>query len=45
MSYCTIGLRSAHMTTVLKEMGFSKAKNYSASFYEWAGDNSLPLEK
>ena len=45
ITYCTIGIRSAHLMTVLREIGYSKARNYSASFYEWSGDVSLPLEK
>lgn len=43
--YCTKGIRSAHMALVLRELGFSRARNYDASFYEWAGDASLPLSQ
>lgn len=43
IAYCTKGIRSAHLVLVLREMGYAKAKNYDASFYEWAGDPSLPL--
>jgi len=45
IAYCTKGIRSAHLTLVLKELGYSKVRNYDASFHEWAGDASLPLEK
>lgn len=45
ISYCTKGIRSAHMTLVLRDLGYAKARNYDASFHEWAGDASLPLEK
>lgn len=43
--YCTEGIRSAYMTVVLRGMGFSKARNYDGSFYEWAGDKSLQVVK
>lgn len=45
ISYCTKGIRSAHMTLVLRDLGYANARNYDASFHEWAGDASLPLEK
>lgn len=45
IAYCTKGIRSAHLAMVLRDIGYTKARNYDASFYEWAGDNSLPLEK
>jgi len=45
VAYCTIGLRSAHLTTVLKDIGYNKTRNYSASFYEWSNDASAPLVK
>ena len=44
IAYCTAGIRSAHMALALRDAGFSKARNYDASFHEWAGDPSLPLE-
>jgi len=44
VSYCTKGIRSAEMTMALRMAGYSKAVNYDASFYEWAGDASLPVE-
>lgn len=43
--YCTKGIRSAFMTEVLHMLGYSQAKNYDASFYSWAGDSALPVEK
>ncbi|MHB1125846.1 MAG: sulfurtransferase [Bacillota bacterium] len=43
--YCTKGIRSAHMTLLLRMAGFDKARNYDASFYTWAGDASLGMEK
>lgn len=44
IAYCTAGIRSAHLALALREAGFSKARNYDASFHEWAGDSRLPLE-
>lgn len=43
--YCTKGIRSAHMTLVLRALGFTKARNYDASYYEWAGNKSLQVVK
>jgi len=45
VTYCTKGIRSGHMAMVLRNLGFGKAHNYDASYYEWAGNASLPLEK
>ncbi len=42
--YCTAGIRSAHLTLVLRLAGYSLARNYDASFFEWAGNNTLLLE-
>src|SRR5690606_42043388 len=44
IAYCTAGIRSAHLVLALREAGFAKARNYDASFHEWAGDSALPLE-
>lgn len=43
--YCTKGIRSGYMALMMRMVGFSKAKNYDASYYEWAGNKSLPIEK
>lgn len=45
VTYCTAGIRSAHMALMLRMTGFSRARNYDASFYEWAGRKDLPLER
>jgi len=45
VTYCTAGIRSGHMALVLRTLGFEKSRNYDASFYEWAGNKSLPVEK
>ncbi|ABQ25756.1 sulfurtransferase [Geotalea uraniireducens] len=44
VSYCTKGIRSGLMTMILRMAGYSKAVNYDASFYEWAGDATLPVQ-
>lgn len=45
VAYCTKGIRSGHMAMVMRNLGFNKARNWDASFYEWAGNASLPIEK
>lgn len=45
ISYCTVGIRSGFMTELLRMCGYAKAKNYNASFSEWAGDSNNPIEK
>lgn len=45
VSYCTKGIRSAYMTLTLRMVGFEKARNYDPSYYEWAGNDKLPVEK
>lgn len=42
--YCTAGIRSSHLTMVLKLAGYTKAKNYDESFYTWSADESLELK-
>lgn len=44
VTYCTAGIRSAHMQVVLEELGYN-ARNYDASFYRWAALKTLELEK
>ncbi|MDD4504965.1 MAG: sulfurtransferase [Sulfurospirillaceae bacterium] len=43
--YCTSGIRSAHMTLMLRMAGYAKAKNYAASINEWGALSDLPMEK
>jgi thiosulfate/3-mercaptopyruvate sulfurtransferase len=43
VTYCTAGIRSAHLALVLRMMGYNYAKNYDASYYAWAGDENLPV--
>jgi thiosulfate/3-mercaptopyruvate sulfurtransferase len=44
VAYCTAGIRSAYMALVLRMIGFDNARNYDASFYEWAARKNLTLE-
>lgn len=43
VTYCTAGIRSAHMTLILRMAGYENVKNYDASIYEWANKDTLPL--
>ncbi|WP_432664403.1 sulfurtransferase [Wukongibacter baidiensis] len=43
-TYCTAGIRSAHLAIVLRMVGYVKARNYDESFYTWAAEKSLDLE-
>lgn len=45
VTYCTAGIRSAHMQLVLEMLGYENAKNYDGSYYEWAGNDSTEVEK
>ncbi|MBP1760688.1 MAG: Rhodanese domain protein [Firmicutes bacterium] len=45
VTYCTKGIRSGYMALVLRMTGFENARNYDASFYNWAGDKSLTVDK
>lgn len=45
VTYCTAGIRSAHLSLALRMMGYNNVKNYDESFYTWAKDESLKLEK
>lgn len=45
VTYCTKGIRSGYMALVLRLVGFENARNYDASFYNWAGDKSLTVDK
>ena len=45
VTYCTAGIRSAHLALALRMMGYNNVKNYDESFYTWAKDESLSIEK
>jgi thiosulfate/3-mercaptopyruvate sulfurtransferase len=45
VTYCTKGIRSGYMALAMRMVGFGNARNYDASFYNWAGDKSLTVEK
>lgn len=42
--YCTGGIRSGFATIALRIAGYDKARNYNASFSEWAGTDQ-PIDK
>ncbi|WP_461204842.1 sulfurtransferase [Clostridium sp. DL1XJH146] len=44
VTYCTAGIRSAHLQIVLAMAGYENAKNYDASYYEWSANEDLPIE-
>ncbi|MDY6863066.1 MAG: sulfurtransferase [Thermodesulfobacteriota bacterium] len=44
VTYCTAGIRSGHTYFLLRLMGYAGPKNYDGSFYEWALDQSLPIQ-
>lgn len=44
VTYCTVGIRSGFTAELLRMCGYSKARNYNASFSEWAGAG-LPFVK
>lgn len=45
ITYCTAGIRSAHLQIALEMMGYIDVKNYDSSYYEWAGNENLNLEE
>lgn len=44
-TYCTAGIRSAHMAVVLEMLGYENAINYDESFYVWANDKDKRIGK
>ena len=42
--YCFKGSRASNTFAALKSAGFHKLRNYLGSWYEWAADDSLPIE-
>ncbi|MDK2564077.1 rhodanese-like domain-containing protein [Romboutsia sedimentorum] len=45
VTYCTAGIRSAHMGLALKNAGYENVRNYDASYYEWAADKNNEIVK
>lgn len=41
VTYCTAGIRSAHMQQILEMNGYSNVKNYDESFYRWSAVNEV----
>jgi thiosulfate/3-mercaptopyruvate sulfurtransferase len=42
--YCFKGSRASNTFAALKSAGFTKLRNDLGSWYEWAVDESLPVE-
>ena len=42
--YCFKGSRASNTFAALRSAGFTKLRNYLGSWYEWAPDESLPIE-
>ncbi|MGO0905772.1 sulfurtransferase [Clostridioides difficile] len=45
VTYCTSGIRSAHMALVLSNAGYENVRNYDSSYYEWAADEANEVIK
>lgn len=45
VTYCTSGIRSAHMALALKNAGYDNVRNYDSSYYEWAADKNNEVVK
>lgn len=46
-AYCTGGVRSGWVTVVLQQLGYTKARNYAGSMWEWSAQSAekFPLVK
>lgn len=42
--YCTKGIRSAHTMLLARMLGYDNARNWDASYYDWAGKAELAVE-
>ena len=42
--YCFKGSRASNTFAALRSAGFTKLRNYLGSWYEWAADDTLPIE-
>lgn len=45
VTYCTAGIRSAHLQIALEMAGYENVENYDASFYEWSANDEVSVEK
>jgi thiosulfate/3-mercaptopyruvate sulfurtransferase len=45
VALCTGGIRSGYVYFVLKYLGYERVMNYDNGFWEWAADESLPVEQ
>ncbi|HXC61528.1 MAG TPA: sulfurtransferase, partial [Nitrospiria bacterium] len=45
ITYCTAGVRAAHLFFTLRIAGYPNVKNYPGSWLEWSNDSSLPVER
>jgi thiosulfate/3-mercaptopyruvate sulfurtransferase len=43
--YCTGGVRSAWVFTVLHLLGYKRLKNYDGSWWDWTHDGRMPIER
>ena len=42
-TYCTAGIRSAHVAVIMDMLGYEDVANYDESYYVWANDPTLKL--
>ena len=45
VTYCTAGIRSAHMALALKATGYKHVRNYDQSYYRWAALSYTKVNK
>jgi thiosulfate/3-mercaptopyruvate sulfurtransferase len=43
--YCTGGVRSAWLFTVLHLLGYPRLRNYDGSWWDWTHDGRMPIER
>lgn len=44
IAYCTGGVRSAWLVVMLQQLGYTQARNYAGSMWEWSSDPERPLK-
>lgn len=45
IAYCTGGVRSGFMYTIMRWLGYESPRNYDGSWWEWSGNDQFPVEK